>query len=196
MSVSAPFKANARLSVTPTAPSHGVMLWAWAEVTGRSMSGLAAMLLENGITQALRDGDVPQEAVRAMERYQAAQAVRVEEEFQAFMAVEGHPPTLSRRTAAELLQMLEPRLQPERLRDLVRQATPEQRHWLKAYLEHVRRHPDVEAAREAGGEVIDFLFQELRQAYSDLADDDFKAMVLMALDEGVELSADGVGSQG
>ena len=37
--------------------------------------------------------------------------------------------------------------------------------------------------------MIGFLFQQLRQAYSDLADDDFKAMVLMALDEGVELSA-------
>ena len=147
MSVSAPFKANARLSVTPTAPSHGVMLWAWAEVTGRSMSGLAAMLLENGITQALRDGDMPIEAVQAMERYQAAQTVWLEEEFQAFMAVEGHPPAKSRRTAAELLQMLEPRLQPERLRQLLQNATPEQRHWLKAYLEHVRRHPDVEAAR-------------------------------------------------
>jgi len=185
MSVSAPFKANARLSVTPTAPSHGVMLWAWAEVTGRSMSGLAAMLLENGITQALRDGDVPQEAVRAMERYQAAQALRVEEEFQAFMAVEGHPPARSRRTAAELLQLLEPQLQPEWLRHLVQKAMPEQRHWLKAYLEHVRRHPDVEAAREAGGEVVGFLFQELRQAYSELADDDFKAMVLLALDQEV-----------
>ena len=140
MSVSAPFKANARLSVTPTAPSHGVMLWAWAEVTGRSMSGLAAMLLENGITQALRDGDMPIEAVQAMERYQAAQTVRLEEEFQAFMAVEGHPPAKSCRTAAELLQ-------PERLRQLLQNVTPEQRHWLKAYLEHVRRHPDVEAAR-------------------------------------------------
>ena len=90
MSVSAPFKANARLSVTPTAPSHGVMLWAWAEVTGRSMSGLAAMLLENGITQVLRVGDVPVEAVRAMQRCQAAQAERVEEEFQALMAAEGY----------------------------------------------------------------------------------------------------------
>ena len=68
-------------------------------------------------------------------------------------------------------------------------ATPEQRHWLKSYLEHVRRHPDVEAAWEAGGEVVCFLFKELRQAYINLADDDFKAMVLMALDEGVELSA-------
>ena len=47
--------------------------------------------------------------------------------------------------------MLEPRLQPERLRHLLQNATPEQRHWLKAYLEHVSRHPDVEAAREAGG---------------------------------------------
>lgn len=90
MSVSAPFKANARLSVTPTSPSHGLMLWAWAEVTGRSISGLAAMLLENGITQALRDGDVPVEAVQVMERYQAAQAVRMAEEFESFMAGEGH----------------------------------------------------------------------------------------------------------
>lgn len=113
------------------------------------------MLLENGITQALRDGDVPKEAVQAMERYQSAQAVRLEEEFQAFMAVEGHPPAKSRRTAAELLQMLEPRLQPKRLRQLLQNAMP-----------------------------------ELRQAHSDLADDDFKAMVLMALDEGVELPAD------
>jgi hypothetical protein len=185
MSVSAPFKANARLSVTPTAPAHGVLLWAWAEVSGRSVSGLAAMLLENGLTQALRDGDAPKEAVQAMERYQAAQALRVEEEFQAFMAAEGYHSSISRRTAAELLQMLEPQLQPERLRQLVQQATPEQRHWLTAYLEHVRRHPDVEAAREAGGEVVGFLFEKLRHAYSDLADDDFKAMVLMTLDEGV-----------
>lgn len=190
MPVSAPFKVNARLSVTPASPAHGVLLWAWAEVSGRSMSGLAAMLLENGLTQALRDGDVPNEAVHAMERYQAAQAVRVEEGFQAFMAGEGHNPVQSRRTAAELLQMLEPRLQPERLRHLVQKATPEQGHWLKAYLEHVRRYPDVEAAREAGGEVVGFLFQQLRQSYIDLSDDDFKAMVLMALDEGVELSAD------
>jgi len=34
--------------------------------------------------------------------------------------------------------MLQPRLQPERLRELVRPATHEQRYWLKAYLEHVR----------------------------------------------------------
>jgi len=90
MSVSGSFKPNARLSVTPTSPAHGVLLWAWAEVSGRSMSGLSAMLLENALTQALRDGDVPVEAMRAMERYQAAQAERVEEEFQAFMAAEGH----------------------------------------------------------------------------------------------------------
>ena len=88
MAVSGSFKPNARLSVTPTSPAHGVLLWAWAEVSGRSMSGLSAMLLENALTQALRDGDVP--VVRAMERYQAAQAERVEEEFQAFMAAEGH----------------------------------------------------------------------------------------------------------
>ena len=90
MAVSGSFKPNARLSVTPTSPAHGVLLWAWAEVSGRSMSGLSAMLLENALTQALRDGDVPVEAVRAMERYQAAQAERVEEEFQAFMAAEGY----------------------------------------------------------------------------------------------------------
>ena len=48
------------------------------------------------------------------------------------------------------------------LRQLVQQATPEQRHWLTAYLEHVRRHPDVQAAREAGGDVVGFLFEKLR----------------------------------
>ena len=42
----------------------------------------------------------------------------------------------------------------------------------------------MDAARQAGGEVVGFLFEKLRHAYSDLADDDFKAMVLMALDEG------------
>ena len=52
----------------------------------------------------------------------SAQALRVEKEFQAFMAVEGHLPAKSRRTTAKFLQMLEPRLQPERLRQLVRQA--------------------------------------------------------------------------
>ena len=35
-----------------------------------------------------------------------------------------------------------------------------------------------------------FLFQELRQAYSGHADDDFKAMDLMALNNSVELTAD------
>ena len=90
MAVSGSFKPNARLSVTPTSPAHGVLLWAWAEVTGRSMSGLSAMLLENAVTQALREGDVPVEAVRAMERYQAVQAERVEAEFQSLMATERH----------------------------------------------------------------------------------------------------------
>ena len=186
----APFKANARLSITPTSPAHSVLLWVWAEVTGRSTSGLTAMLLENGINQALRDGDVPSEALRAMERYQAAQALRVEEEFQVFMAAEGHPADVSRRTAADLLQLLQPSLSPSRLRELVGQATPEQRHWLKAYLDHVRQHPDVEAARDVGGEVVQFLFQQLRAAYGELSDDDFKAMVLLALDEGTHIAAD------
>ena len=186
----APFKANARLSITPTSPAHSVLLWVWAEVTGRSTSGLTAMLLENGINQALRDGDVPSEALRAMERYQAAQALRVEEEFQVFMAAEGHPADVSRRTAADLLQLLQPSLSPSRLRELVGQATPEQRHWLKAYLDQVRQHPDVEAARDAGGEVVQFLFQQLRAAFGELSDDDFKAMVLMALDEGTDIAAD------
>ena len=54
-----------------------LVAWAWAEVSGRSMSGLSAMLLENALHQALRDGDVPVEALRAMQRYQAAQAERV-----------------------------------------------------------------------------------------------------------------------
>jgi len=48
------------------------------------------MLLENALHQALRDGDVPVEAVRAMQRYQAAQAEQVEEKFQALMAAEGY----------------------------------------------------------------------------------------------------------
>ena len=71
------------------------------------------------------------------------------------------------------------------MRQLLRESTPKQRHWLNAHLEHVSQHPDVEAARKAGGEVVQFLFKELRKAYADLADDDFKAMVLMALDEGI-----------
>ena len=48
------------------------------------------MLLENALDQALRDGDVPVEAVRAMQRYQAAQAERVVDESQAFLAAEGY----------------------------------------------------------------------------------------------------------
>jgi len=45
--------------VTPSSPAHGFLLWAWEEVMGRSMSALAAMVLENSVTQALRDGGVP-----------------------------------------------------------------------------------------------------------------------------------------
>ena len=48
------------------------------------------------------------------------------------------------------------------------------------------QHPDVEAAWAPGGEVVQFLFKELRKAYADLGDDVFRAMVLMALDEGIE----------
>ena len=107
-----------------------------------------------------------------------------------FMAAEGHPADVSRRTAADLLQLLQPSLSPSRLRELVGQATPEQRHWLKVYLDQVRQHPDVEAARDAGGEVVQFLFQQLRAAYGELSDDDFKAMVLLALDEGTDIAAD------
>ena len=46
------------------------------------------------------------------------------------------------------------------------------------------------AARDAGGEVVQFLFQQLRAAYGELSDDDFKAMVLLALDEGTDIAAD------
>ena len=37
---------------------------------------------------------------------------------------------------------------------------------------------------------MQFLFQQLRAAFSELSDDDFKAMVLMALDEGTDIAAD------
>ena len=57
-------------------------------------------------------------------------------------------------------------------------------------MDHVRQHPDVEAACDAGGEVVQFLFQQLRAAFGELSDDDFKAMVLMALDEGTDIAAD------
>ena len=43
---------------------------------------------------------------------------------------------------------------------------------------------------DAGGEGVQFLFQQLRAAYGELSDDDFKAMVLMALDEGTDIAAD------
>ncbi|GEM_PF-2499193 len=46
------------------------------------------------------------------------------------------------------------------------------------------------AAGITGGEVVQFLFQQLRAAYGELSDDDFKAMVLMALDEGTHIAED------
>jgi hypothetical protein len=39
-------------------------------------------------------------------------------------------------------------------------------------------------------EVVQFLFQQLRASYGELSDDDFKAMVLLALDEGTHIAED------
>ena len=37
---------------------------------------------------------------------------------------------------------------------------------------------------------MQFLFHQLRAAYGELSDDEFKAMVLMALDEDTDIAAD------
>ena len=48
--------------------AHAYLLKRWATLTGRTVSNLGSYLLEAAIIDALRNGDVPKEAVRDMNK--------------------------------------------------------------------------------------------------------------------------------
>ena len=60
---------DSRIAVSVTSGANETLLRHWAHVTGRSLSSLAAFLLEDAIREALRKGDVPTASVRHMDSY-------------------------------------------------------------------------------------------------------------------------------
>lgn len=75
-----------RISVTPASEAQGYLLKLWAQLTGRTVSGLAGHLLETAITQAIRQGDVPPEALKGMGDYIEARGEFMAEDHQEFIA--------------------------------------------------------------------------------------------------------------
>ena len=49
-----------RIGITPRAALHYEVLQLWADIEGRSMADVCLTLLENGLRQAARQGDMPQ----------------------------------------------------------------------------------------------------------------------------------------
>lgn len=59
-------RTDSRFSVTVPSDAHRFLIDWWAALTGRSPANLLSFLVEEAIVQALRNGDVPAEAVTAM----------------------------------------------------------------------------------------------------------------------------------
>ena len=60
---------DTRIAVSISSGLNETLLRHWAQVTGRSLSSLAAFLLEDAIREALRRGDVPAASVEHMNSY-------------------------------------------------------------------------------------------------------------------------------
>lgn len=73
---------DTRISVTVTSEAHQFLLAWWADLTGRSQSNLAGSLLERAIADALKNGDVPEQAVHAMNQFIDAIGEHKAESFQ------------------------------------------------------------------------------------------------------------------
>lgn len=58
--------ADQRITVTIPSPAHAHLLKWWARTSGRPLSNLASSLLEDGIKQAMRDGTIPEQALKCM----------------------------------------------------------------------------------------------------------------------------------
>ena len=58
--------ADQRITVTIPSPAHPHLLKWWARTSGRLLSNLASSLLEDGIKQAIRDGRIPEQALKCM----------------------------------------------------------------------------------------------------------------------------------
>jgi hypothetical protein len=54
-----------KLQITPNSTRQRDAIEAWAELEGRTISGLAAFLLESALIQAARDGAMPPAIARA-----------------------------------------------------------------------------------------------------------------------------------
>ena len=75
-------KADSRIAVTVNSGAHRVLLEWWATYTGRTVANLVSYLLEKAIVDALRDGEVPQQAVECMDKLLDARSETFAEERQ------------------------------------------------------------------------------------------------------------------
>jgi hypothetical protein len=75
-------RTDSRFSVTVSSDAHRFLIDWWASLTGRSPANLLSFLVEQSIVQALRNGDVPAEAVKAMEGFIEAVAEKKADEYQ------------------------------------------------------------------------------------------------------------------
>ena len=75
-------RTDSRFSVTVPSDAHRLLIDYWAELTGRSPANLLSFLVEQSIVQALRNGDVPAEAVKAMEGFISAIGEKKAEDYQ------------------------------------------------------------------------------------------------------------------
>lgn len=75
-------RTDSRVSVTISRDTHQILLSWWAALTGRSQANLASHLLETALTDALRNGDVPEDVANAYEQFINAMAESKAEEFQ------------------------------------------------------------------------------------------------------------------
>lgn len=80
-------KPDSRIAVTVNSAAHRVLLEWWATYTGRTVASLVSYLLEKAIIDALRDGEVPQQAVECMDKLLDARSETFADEWQEAVAV-------------------------------------------------------------------------------------------------------------
>ena len=79
-------KNDSRVSFTVSNDSHKFLLEWWAGLTGRTTPSLVSFLLERAITEAIRNGEVPKEAIGAMNGFIEAMAEHNADTYQASIA--------------------------------------------------------------------------------------------------------------
>lgn len=81
---------NTRFAVNLPSKAHSYLLNNWATLTGRSTASLVNFLLEKAIVQSLSDGEVPEQAVKAMTDYIGSIGENIAEDHQQAMRISSH----------------------------------------------------------------------------------------------------------